>query len=228
MTSQTTIPVGIYWKPGAWDLARSAYVADLDTDADSPGSFVGWLARALESHARRSPQQRAELAAAFDQHPAQVSTRKRFNQKHMLTAPTLEVVDAAVAEDRLCGRRIERSAFAQEAVIATANEASRRLVCDLPPPPAKLSNRPPRRRSPAAGEARDAAEVSSADVVPVGLYWSPVVWDLARSAYLVDRATEPDPPRSFARWLGRALDATRTARLSSARISLRPRKRVSR
>ena len=48
MTSQTTIPVGIYWKPGVWDLARSAYIADLDTDADSPGSFVGWLAQALE------------------------------------------------------------------------------------------------------------------------------------------------------------------------------------
>ncbi|WP_278258265.1 hypothetical protein [Nocardioides convexus] len=48
MTSQTTTPVGIYWKPGVWDLARSAYVADLDTDPDSPGSFVGWLAQALE------------------------------------------------------------------------------------------------------------------------------------------------------------------------------------
>ena len=47
MTSQTTISVGIYWKPGVWDLARSAYLADLDTDADSPGSFVGWLAQML-------------------------------------------------------------------------------------------------------------------------------------------------------------------------------------
>ncbi len=64
MTSQTTTPVGIYWKPGVWDLARSAYVADLDTDADSPGSFVGWLARALELHARRSPQQRAVIIVA--------------------------------------------------------------------------------------------------------------------------------------------------------------------
>ena len=31
VASQTTIPVGIYWKPGIWDLARSADVADLDT-----------------------------------------------------------------------------------------------------------------------------------------------------------------------------------------------------
>ena len=49
MTSQTTIPVGMYWKPGVRALARSAYLADLDTDADSPGSFVGWLAQALRS-----------------------------------------------------------------------------------------------------------------------------------------------------------------------------------
>lgn len=49
MTSQTTIPVGIYWKPGVWDLARSADLAALDTDADSPSSFGGWLAQALGS-----------------------------------------------------------------------------------------------------------------------------------------------------------------------------------
>jgi hypothetical protein len=55
----TTIPVGIYWKPGVWNLARSAYIADLDTDADSPESFVGWLGQSLELHARRSRQQRS-------------------------------------------------------------------------------------------------------------------------------------------------------------------------
>lgn len=41
--------------PGVWDLARSAHVADLYTDADSPGSFVGWLTQALELNVRRSP-----------------------------------------------------------------------------------------------------------------------------------------------------------------------------
>ena len=148
MTSQTTIPVGIYWKPGVWDLARSAYIADLDTDADSPGSFVGWLAQALEVHAKRSPQKRAELAAACENHPALVSvTRKSFNKKHDLPASTIEAVeDALVADRQELGRMLARSAFAQEAVIAAAEEARRRLGRDLPPPPQKLSNRPPRRR----------------------------------------------------------------------------------
>ena len=87
MTSQTTIPVGIYWKPGVWDLARSAYLADLDTDADSPGSFVGWLAQALELHARRSSQQRAELAAAGEKHPALVSVPARASTRSTTCPP---------------------------------------------------------------------------------------------------------------------------------------------
>jgi hypothetical protein len=147
VTSQTTIPVGIYWKPGIWDLARSAYVADLDTDPESPGAFVGWLAQALERHAGRAPQQRAELAAAAEQHPAQVSTRKSFNKKHDLPTSTIEAVEDAIVTDRQeLGRVLARSAFAQEAVIVAADEARRRLGRELPPPPQKLSNRPPRRR----------------------------------------------------------------------------------
>ena len=147
MTSQTTIPVGIYWKPGVLDLARSAYLADLDNDAESPGSFVGWLAQALELHARRSPQQRSELAAAGEKHPALVSvTRKSFNKKHDLPASTIEAVeDALVADRQELGRMLARSVFAQEAVIVAAEEARRRLGRELPPPPQKLSNRPPRR-----------------------------------------------------------------------------------
>jgi len=149
VTSETTIPVGIYWKPGVWDLARSAYVADLDTDPESPGSFVGWLARALELHARRTPQQRAELAVAGESHPALVSvTRKSFNKKHDLPASTMTALeDALVADRQELGRMLARSAFAQEAVIIAAEEARRRLGRELPPPPQKLSNRPPRRPS---------------------------------------------------------------------------------
>jgi hypothetical protein len=147
VSSQTTIPVGIYWKPGVWDLARSAYIADLDTAPESPGAFIGWLAHALELHARRSPRQRADIAAAAEGHRAQVSTRKSFSKKHDLPTSTIEAVEDAIVTDRQeLGRAIGRSAFAQEAVIAAANEARRRLGRELPPPPQKLSNRPPRRR----------------------------------------------------------------------------------
>lgn len=148
MLRNTTTAVGIYWKPGVWDLARSAYVADLDSDPGSPGSFIGWLVQALELHACRSPLQRAELASAVEQHPSLVSvTRKNVNKKHDLPASTIEAVEDALVVDRQeLGRMLARSAFAQEAVIAAAEESHRRLGRDLPPPPQKLSNRPPRRR----------------------------------------------------------------------------------
>jgi hypothetical protein len=53
-------------------LTESAYIADLDANADSPGSFLGWLVQSLDLHARRPPQPRAELAAAGETHPALV------------------------------------------------------------------------------------------------------------------------------------------------------------
>ncbi len=109
MTSQTTIPVGIYWKPGVWDLARSAYVADLDTDPDSPGAFVGWLAQALERHARRS-RNSGPTCRGRRSPPRQVSTRKSFSKKHDLPASTIEAVEDAIITDRQeLGRAIGRS-----------------------------------------------------------------------------------------------------------------------
>jgi hypothetical protein len=143
--SETTTPVGIYWKPAVWDLARSAYVADLDTDPDSPDSLLGWLGRALELHARRTPAQRAAIAEI--PLPQSAGTRKSFNKAHPLRSSTVEAVEAAIVADRLeLSRVVSRSGFAQEAVIAAAEEARRRFGRALPPPPAKLSNRPPRRR----------------------------------------------------------------------------------
>ena len=74
-------------------------------------------------------------------------TRKSFNKKHDLPASTIEAVEDALVDDRQeLGRMLARSAFAQEAVIAAAEEARRHLRRELPAPPQKLSNRPPRRR----------------------------------------------------------------------------------
>lgn len=131
-----------------WDLARSAYVVDLDTDPDSPGSFVGWLARVLLLHASRSPQQRVEFAVAGDAHPALVSlTRRSFNKKHDLPVSVIDAVENALVADRQAlGRMLARSGFVQEAVLAAGEASRRQLGRDLPPPPHKLSNRPPRRQ----------------------------------------------------------------------------------
>jgi hypothetical protein len=74
-------------------------------------------------------------------------TRKSFNKKHDLPTSIIEAVEDALVVDRQeLGRMLARSAFAQEAVIAAAENSRRRLGRNLPPPPQKLSNRPPRRR----------------------------------------------------------------------------------
>lgn len=134
---------GIYWKPTLWALARSAYVADLDTDPDCPDAFVAWIGRALEQHAARTPAQRAAVA---EDPQLRNAAGAGVNRSHPLKVRTVELVEEAVVLDRLeLGRVVSRSAFAAEAVIAAAKAARERLGRPLPPPPARLSNRPPRR-----------------------------------------------------------------------------------
>jgi hypothetical protein len=145
MSSEKT-PIGIYWRPAVWDLARSAYVADLDTDPESPGAFLGWLDRALERHARRAAKARAAIAAEAADQLEQATTRNGFNRAHRLRESTIDALRKAIVDDRReLGRYVSVSGLAHEAVIAAAQEARRRYGRNLPPPPAKLSNRPPRR-----------------------------------------------------------------------------------
>ena len=140
--SETTVWVGIYWERAVWDRARSAYVADLDSDPDSPGSFIGWLNRALEQHAGGTPQQRAELAELTIERAA----GRSFNKGHPLKQDVADAMEDAIVTDRQeLGRVVARSGFVKEAVLAAAQNAHRRLGRELPPPPARLPNRPPRR-----------------------------------------------------------------------------------
>lgn len=134
---------GIYWKPPLWALARSAYVADLDHDPGSPDAFVSWLGRALEHHAARTPAQRVAIAADPQ---LQNVTGAGVNRSHPLHIRTIELVKEAMIADRgELGRVVSRSAFAAEAIVAAAHAARERIGRPLPPPPARLSNRPPRR-----------------------------------------------------------------------------------
>lgn len=137
---------GIYWKPSLWALARSAYVADLDHDPGSPDAFVSWLGRALEQHSARTPAQRVKIS---EDPQLQNVTGSGVNRSHPLRVRTIELVEEAVIADRgELGRVVSRSAFAAEAVVAAARAARERMGRPLPPPPARLGNRPPRRSRP--------------------------------------------------------------------------------
>lgn len=77
-------PAG-YWDPHTWELARSAYVADLDNDPNAPEAFIGWIFQAIEQHAHRGVPGRARLRA--EQSSAKSGPRG-FNRHHPLRAST--------------------------------------------------------------------------------------------------------------------------------------------
>ena len=157
MSSEGTIPLPAYWDRATWDLSRSAYLADFDDLPNSPDSWIGWLQLALERHARRNPFARQALAVepperrppgSRQQLEAAGAPQDGFTKTHVLPAALLAAIERAISDDRVkAGRMVSRSAFTREAVLAAVeNSRTRRGSRPLPPPPARLPNRPPRRQ----------------------------------------------------------------------------------
>ncbi|MGY2876456.1 hypothetical protein ACVW00_003646 [Marmoricola sp. URHA0025 HA25] len=136
------VRTGVYWQREVYELARSAYIADLDAAPAGPEFFVDWLRQALEEHASMDPRTRADCAAQLPE----VTPGRGFNQMYPLSAELLEQVREAIVEDRRqLGRASSRSAFVREAVLVAVDAARRRRGGTLPPPPHRLPNRRPRR-----------------------------------------------------------------------------------
>jgi len=138
-----TISTGAYWDPDTWQLARAAYVADLDNDPDAPGAFIGWIHRAIEQHVARGVRGRERLRLEGELAP--VGRGRGFNRHHPLRADTRAALELAIVEDRRgSGVLLSRSGFLREAVLA-AIDASRRLAsAELAPIPGRLPNHPVR------------------------------------------------------------------------------------
>jgi hypothetical protein len=138
------VQTGIYWHREDHDLARSAYVADLDADPPGPEFFVEWLRRALERYSSLTPEARAERATDLPE----IAVSRGFNQMYPLLSELLDRVERAIVEDRRqLGTARSRSAFTREAVLVAVGEAHRRRGDTLPPPPNQLPNRRPRRHA---------------------------------------------------------------------------------
>lgn len=140
--SRKAVALGVYWPRSSWDLARSAYLADLDSKPDSPDTFVGWLVRAIEQHVARTSQARAEIAVRLP------STERGggSSRSHRIGRPVIDSLEEAIVRDRQAARIVTRSGFVLEAVHAAGEETRGRLGRPLPAPPARLSARPPRRQ----------------------------------------------------------------------------------
>ena len=133
--------MGVYWPRGVWALARSAYVADLDSSPENPGTFAKWLVAAVEQHLARTPAERAAIGEHLDKH----STGRGTSRAHRVGAELIAAIEQAIITDRReLGRVVSRSRFVLEAVTAAAANARQRLGRPLPPPPRLLANRPPR------------------------------------------------------------------------------------
>jgi hypothetical protein len=135
-TGGGVVSTGTYWDSRTWDLARSAYIADLDTDPDSPDAFIGWLQRALVDYAGLGPLRRAELAASIVLEPV---ASRGFSKAFPLQVEVVEALEQAIIDDRReLGRVVSRAGFVREAVTHAAQCARLRLGRDLPPAPARL------------------------------------------------------------------------------------------
>lgn len=136
-----TIRLGGYWQPGTFDTAKRGYLADLDTQPDSPGTFAGWIDRAIRHHAQLTPQKRQQIAARLGEE----ANEGRGNSRSFdVAADTVEAMEQAVAADRRHGRVTSRAGFIAEAARAAVAEARTRYGTELPAAPARLPNRPPR------------------------------------------------------------------------------------
>lgn len=151
------VPTGIYWHRGAWDRARSAYVADLDADPDPPVSLIAWLQRAIAAHAELTPAARAaglarsaaERGSTAGEAVGAEASGGGFKRTLLLDVAVLRALESAVLEDRSAlGRVVSRSEFVRDAAGVAAAQAEARLGRQLPPPPARLPNRPVLRPKP--------------------------------------------------------------------------------
>lgn len=151
--AQKQVAVGVYWEHHAWQQARSAYLVDLDLDPASPDVFGQWLTRVVIRYAAMTPTGRTRKLSTLRTPPKD----RRPGVSRMMPLPevTLELVDSAIVDDRVtAGRVASRSEFIRQAALVAAHASRTRLGRELPPPPARLPYRPPRRPSSGAANTR--------------------------------------------------------------------------
>lgn len=134
----TTARIGIYFRPGQFEAAKAAYLADWNTLPEAPDTFANWIAAAVETHARLTPAVRHVIAArVFSTEPGERGLTRSFNLAEGVVAD----MKKAIAADRNAGQWGSQSEFAAVAVAAAVEAARERAGGTLPPAPARLPNR---------------------------------------------------------------------------------------
>ena len=138
-----TARVGIYLTPEAFEQAKAGYLADWQGGGHAD-TFARWIAAALETHADRTPSQRAEQA------PPRPRGSQASGSPRSFTIPvsTVNRMRAAIAADQHTGRWPTVSAWAADAITLAVQAAQNHTGGALPTPPARLPNRLVRPDSP--------------------------------------------------------------------------------
>lgn len=130
-----TVRLGIYFHPEEFDRAKAAYLADWQHGGQAD-TFARWIAAAMDTHARRSTQERAVLAKPANRDRGSGGTRS-----FTLPADSVGRMRAAIAEDQAVNRWPTDSGWCGDAVAAAVGLAEQRAGGQLPPAPPRLPNR---------------------------------------------------------------------------------------
>lgn len=132
-----TTRVGVYLLPGAYDDAKSAFIADWRNERIID-NFPGWIENAAIRYAERTPQERAELAR-----PTGQGKGRGMGYALRVTDRTLEAVAAGMLADQKVDRFPTRSSWLGDALTAATAASKERNGGTLPPAPDLLPRQLP-------------------------------------------------------------------------------------
>ncbi len=134
-TAETT-RVGIYLTPEEFEQAKAGYLADWQAGGHAD-TFARWITAALETHADRTPAQRADLSTPRPR----AAERSGASRSFTIPTSTVSRLRAAIAADQHTGRWPTVSAWCADAIALAVQTAQDHAGGTLPTPPARLPNR---------------------------------------------------------------------------------------
>ena len=131
-----TARLGIYLTPVEFDQAKAGYLADW-TNGGTADTFARWIAAAIDTHAGRTPRQRATNAPPRGRSDERTGSTRSFS----IPVETVARMRAAITADQHAGRWPSDSAWCGEAISLAVSAARTRNGGALPTPPPRLPNR---------------------------------------------------------------------------------------
>jgi len=134
--AEPTTRIGIYLTPALFNAAKAAYLVDWRLGGHSD-TFARWIAAAIDAHAARTPQQRADL----ERDTSRATERSGSPRSFSIPASSADRMRRAIAADQQANRWPTVSGWCGDAIASSVSEATRRAGGQMPEPPARLPNR---------------------------------------------------------------------------------------